>query len=205
MVPSQLNILMPVGTAMIMVVIMNGDAQFGLQAGEHVVGPDGEADEGDAHAGQAHHAITEDWLAAVHRKHLRQNTHARQHHDVDGRVAVEPEDILPEQHIAAAGRVKKGGCRRRDRAAARVKAPARKGVAMTAMMLVARTAQQSRGMRQSVICGGRILKMVTIKLIEPMMEEMPSRCAPRAQSVWPSPLKSVESGGVRRSSRLRRV
>ena len=66
---------------------------------------------------------------------------------------------------------------------------------MTAMMLVARTAQQSSGMRQIVICGGRIFSIVTMKLIEPMIDEMPSRCAPSAQSVCPSPLKRVDSGG----------
>ena len=63
------------------------------------------------------------------------------------------------------------------------------------MMLVASTAQQSSGMRQMVISGGRMLKIVTMKLIEPMIDEMPSRCAPNAQSVWPSPLNKVESGG----------
>ena len=66
---------------------------------------------------------------------------------------------------------------------------------MTAMMLVARTAQQSKGIRQMVISGGRMLKMVTMKFIDPMMEEMPSKCAPNAQSVCPSPLNSVDSGG----------
>ncbi len=34
-----------------------------------------------------------------------------------------------------------------------------------------------------------------MKLIEPKIEDRPRRCAPKAQSVWPSPLKSVESGG----------
>ncbi len=85
-----------------------GDAQFWLKAGEHVVRPHREADERNGHAGKGDHAVAEDGLAAVHCQHLAEDAHARQHHDVYRRMAVEPEDVLPKQHIAAARRIKEG-------------------------------------------------------------------------------------------------
>ena len=64
MVPSQLKILMPVGTP----TTMRGDGEkaVGVGAhsdGEHVVGPDAHADEPDADGGADHHRVAENRLA----------------------------------------------------------------------------------------------------------------------------------------------
>ena len=66
---------------------------------------------------------------------------------------------------------------------------------MTAIMLVAKTAQQSSGIFQIVISFGRMLRMVTMKLIDPAIVEIPSKCKDIAHNVCPSPLNSVVSGG----------
>ena len=42
---------------------------------------------------------------------------------------------------------------------------------------------------------GRMFLMVTMKLIAPRMDEMPSRCSDTAHSVWPSGLNRVLNGG----------
>ncbi len=77
-----------------------------------------------------------------------------------------------------------------------VSAPARNGVAMTMMIEVARMAHTNSGICQMPMPAGRMLRMVTMKLIAPRMDEMPSRCSDTAHIVWPSPgLNSVLSVG----------
>ena len=101
-VASQEKILMPVGTAMIAVVIIIGMRIQRLHArDEHVVRPHREPEQHDGQQREGHHPVAEDRLSRLHRQDLGDDPEARQHHDVDGRVGVEPEDVLVHQHVAA--------------------------------------------------------------------------------------------------------
>jgi hypothetical protein len=73
-------------------------------SGEHVVRPDEQREEADRHRREGDRLVAEDRLAAEHRQHLGDHAEGRQDHDVDLRVAEEPEGVLVEQRLAAAGR-----------------------------------------------------------------------------------------------------
>jgi hypothetical protein len=66
-----------------------------------VVRPDREAEDEDRHEAQSHQAVAEDRLARESRDHLRGDPEPGQHHDVDGRVRVEPEDVLVGEDVPA--------------------------------------------------------------------------------------------------------
>src|SRR5215467_16207085 len=87
-----------------------GEHEVGLRihahAGRvHVVGPDDEADEADRHHGVGHAEIAKHRLPGERRHDLAHHAKARQNEDVNLRVAEEPEQVLVEQRVAAAGRV----------------------------------------------------------------------------------------------------
>ena len=97
---------MPVGTAISIVVIIIGTrSQFHMPGDEHVVRPDREPEHQDRQQRERHQAVAEDRLARLGGDDLRDDPEARQHHDVDGRVRVEPEDVLVGDHVAALRRV----------------------------------------------------------------------------------------------------
>ena len=50
-----------------------------------------------------HRLVAEQRLAAEGRDDVGDHAHGRQDHDVHGRVRVEPEQVLPQQRLAAAG------------------------------------------------------------------------------------------------------
>ena len=54
---------------------------------------------------RSHEAVAEDALAREARDDLAHDAHRRQHHDVDRRVRVEPEQVLEEERIAAERRI----------------------------------------------------------------------------------------------------
>ena len=76
---------------------------------EHVVRPHHEADHADRDHGVGHAEIAEDRLAAERRDHVADDPEARQDHDVDFWVAEEPEQVLEQHRIAAAGRIEERG------------------------------------------------------------------------------------------------
>ena len=97
-VASQLKILIPVGTAM----IIDGDHEESLQIaghadGEHVVGPDAHRVEADRQRGERDRRVAEDRLAREDGDHFGDDADRGQDHDVDLGVAEEPEDVLLEQ------------------------------------------------------------------------------------------------------------
>ena len=69
--------------------------------GEHVVGPDAEADEADANGGGDHRGITEDGFAREDGNDLVGEGEGRQDEDVDLGVAEDPEEVHPEDCGAA--------------------------------------------------------------------------------------------------------
>ena len=103
-VPSQLKTFTALGRAIIIVEIMNVSAQARVHAGlEHVVAPDDEAQAGDAGDRVDHRLVAEQRLAGERGDDVGDHAHRRQDHDVHGRVRVEPEQVLPQQRLAAAG------------------------------------------------------------------------------------------------------
>ena len=81
---------------------------------------------------------------------------AGQHHDVDGGVRVEPEDVLIHQDVAVRARIEEvvpivG------RAGRRTAEPAMNGVAITTSSEVMAVAHTNGGIRQNVMPGARIV------------------------------------------------
>ncbi len=97
-------------TALGMVMMMLARAEEGQrqarQAGrEHVVHPDAEAEHHGRHRRQRHRRVADQRPAAEGRQAVGDDAHGRQHDGVDPRVAEHPEQVLPEQRLAAAGGV----------------------------------------------------------------------------------------------------
>ena len=63
----------------------------------------------------------------------------------------------------------------------------RTGVAMTTRTLVTRIVQTMIGIRNRVMPGARILKIVTRKLMPPRIELVPIRTRATIQRSWPGP------------------
>ena len=76
---------------------------------EHVMSPDQEPDQADSRGREHQALVAEQVLAGERGQHLGHNPHSRQHHDVDGRVGIEPEEVLPEDRIATRRRVEVRG------------------------------------------------------------------------------------------------
>ena len=68
---------------------------------EHVVRPHEHREEADPDRGERDRLVAEDRLAREDGNDLGDDPHRRQDHDVDLRVAEEPEDVLPENRAAA--------------------------------------------------------------------------------------------------------
>ncbi len=73
--------------------------------------PDDERQEGDTCGGQYHRGITEQRLAREGRDDRRDHTERRQDHDIDLGVPEEPEEVLEQHRITAAGGIKKGSAK----------------------------------------------------------------------------------------------
>ena len=83
-----------------------------LSGDEHVMAPDHEADDGDHQQREHHEAVAEYAAARETGEYFGYNAHRRQNHDVDGRMAVEPEQMLEQQRIAAGGRDRRSASRK---------------------------------------------------------------------------------------------
>ena len=76
-----------------------------LTAGEHVVSPHEEAEDRDGDRAKRDEAVAEDVTVAMHRDQFADDAHAREDHDVDRRVRVEPEEVLEEHGVATHRRI----------------------------------------------------------------------------------------------------
>ena len=68
-----------------------------------MVAPDDEAQARDAGDRVDHRPIAKEGFPGERREDVRHHSHRRQDHDVDGGVAVEPEEMLPEERLPTAG------------------------------------------------------------------------------------------------------
>ena len=103
---------------------------------EHVVAPDEEADAGDRQHGIDHEVVAEDAASREAGNDLGDHPHGRQHHDVDRRMGIEPEQMLEQDRIAAMRRVENRQTEPRS-AMTSSSEIARTGVASTMTRLVA--------------------------------------------------------------------
>ena len=78
---------------------------LGKASCEHVVHPDAETDECRRHGGERHVRVEEDRPARRDRHDRRHDAHRRQEDDVHVGMAEEPEQVLPQQRIAARNRL----------------------------------------------------------------------------------------------------
>ncbi len=102
-VPNQLNTFTAEGRAIIIVESMNVAPRAGFMPDwnmwcPHTMKPSS-GDPGDR---EDHRLVAEQRLAREGRDHVGDEAHRRQDHDVDGRVRVEPEQVLPHERLAAA-------------------------------------------------------------------------------------------------------
>ena len=74
-----------------------------LTGDEHVMAPDHEADHADGQQREHHEGVAEHAPPREAGEHFGDHAHRRQDHDVDGGMAVEPEQVLEQQRIAAGG------------------------------------------------------------------------------------------------------
>ena len=78
---------------------------LGLTRNEHVMSPYQKSDERNGEAGKRHERVAEYALACVSSNQFAHHTHPRQDHDVNGRMRVEPEQVLEKNGISANGRI----------------------------------------------------------------------------------------------------
>ena len=102
MVPSQLKILIPVGTPIAMVEAVKKALAVGRHAdGEHVVRPHAQAEEADGERGRHHDGVAENRLAREHRNDLGDEGEAGNDQDVHFGMAEDPEEVHPDDGRAA--------------------------------------------------------------------------------------------------------
>ena len=78
------------------------EAEVGVHAADvHVMRPDDEAEQADDDNRPDHHAVAEDVLAGMGAEHVGNEAEGRQRHDIDFRVAEEPEQMLEQDRAAA--------------------------------------------------------------------------------------------------------
>ena len=73
------------------------------------MGPDGEAEQGDREHGVDHADITEDRLLRERRDDLADHAEPRNDEDINLGMAEEPEQVLEQDRVAAAGRLEERG------------------------------------------------------------------------------------------------
>ena len=165
------------------VIIIGTRIQSDIPADEHVVGPDGEGEQHDRRAARTPSFGSRRPAFVRGRDDLADDAEARQHHDVDSRVRVEPEDVLVHQDVAALARLKK-----------LMPMPveedheldaAMNGVATTTSSEVEKLAQTRSGIRKKFIPGARIVMIVTRKLSAVAIEEAPANWTPMLKKACP--------------------
>src|SRR2546421_4817741 len=76
-----------------------------LAGDKQMMAPNQETENGDGQAREGHKLITEDIFAREVRNQLADYTHRRQHHDVNRRMRVKPEEMLEQDWIASGRRI----------------------------------------------------------------------------------------------------
>ena len=147
---------------------------------EHVVHPDAEAEHHRRDGRERHGGVADQRTAAEGRQRVGDDAHRRQHERIDPRVAEHPEQMLPEQRLAAAGGVEEVRAElpvEPEQQEGERSAPAPRRGSPTDAVSVPQT---RIGIRLIDMPGARVRNSVTTKLIEPTVVEMPSNIMPSA-------------------------
>ena len=147
--------------------------------GEHVVQPDAKAERHGRHRANHHRRITDERPAAEEGQSIGDETHRRQHDDVDPRMREHPEQMLPEQRMAAAVRSKE----MRSELAVSPQQKERQADRRDREKVADRDGRRSPGEdgnRFSDMPGARMRRKVTTKFAEPTVVEIPRKIIPSA-------------------------
>ena len=170
---------------------------------ELVVRPHEEADSTPVREGRVEHRLVgEQLLAREDRDDLGDDADRRQQHDVDLGVAEEPEQVLPEDRVAAACRDRRSRCRASGRRSS-MTAPAISGPtdAMNRMLAIT-IIQTTIGMSNIFMPGAREFIAVVMKLMPPSRNATNSSATATTHSVAPERRQVVLRLG--RQRRVRR-
>ena len=91
-----------------------------LAGDEQVMSPDQEAQHRNRQTRERHELVAENILAREVGDQFADHAHRRQHHDVNGGVRVEPEEMLEENRIAPTAGSKMPMCASRSRATSKI-------------------------------------------------------------------------------------
>ena len=102
MVASQAKTATALGTEMMIEAALKKEsARDGQAGGEHVVHPHAEAEHHGGDRRQRHGGVADQRTAAEDGQRVRNHAHGGQHDDVDPGMAEHPEQMLPQQRLAA--------------------------------------------------------------------------------------------------------
>ena len=133
--------------------------------------PDAEADERDEQLGHRDERERDHPPPRERRDDRRRDPERGQDDDVDLGMAEDPEEVLPEQRVAARARRRRSGSRAGAAARGRRSRRVSAGSANRSANATARIAKQKSGMRFSDMPGARSLKIVTMKLIAAAVDD----------------------------------
>ena len=140
--------------------------------------------------------VAEDRLAAEHREDLGGDAEERQREDVDLGVPEEPEQVLP-QDRAAVRRRRRPACRTCGRPRGRAAPRPAPGTPSARGSLVSSMFQVKIGIRNIVMPGARMQKIVVMKLTAPRIVPRPPRVKPMIHRSAPT-FGRVDRVGQRR-------
>ena len=132
----------------------------------------------DRDHGVGHAQIAEDRLLREGRHDVADHAEARQDHDVDLGMAEEPEQVLEQQRIAAAGRLEKVVPKFRSVSSMVIRAAQQPAPPASSRNAVTSIDQTNSGILCRVMPGARMLKIVVMKFGRGRgCEEAPARCS----------------------------
>ena len=140
---------------------------------EHVVRPHRDGQGADQHRGPDKAHITEDRLPAEHRQNLGDDAEERQGDDVDLGMAEEPEQVLPQER-SAIGRRRRRVLQGPDQPPAPTEPRRESGRRTSTRNDVTRMFQVKIGIRNMVMPGARMHRIVVVKLTAPRMVPRPA-------------------------------
>ena len=189
------------------------DQRHRRQAGrEHVVREDAEADERDEQLGHRDERERDHPPPRERRDDRRRDPERGQDDDVDLGVPEDPEEVLPEQRVAAARRRRRSGSRAWRCSSRKTQSTVSGGSAKSSANATARIAKQKSGIRFSDMPGARSLKIVDDEVdrgrgrrdaVEDQPERVEVDVAARGCSRFERERHVVEPAGVRRRAERR--
>ena len=178
----QFRIFTPVGTAISRVAMEKAESATGpMPDREHVMAPHAEPEEADQDARVDHHGGAEERLPREGREHLGDDAHGGQDQDVDLGVPEDPEQVLPQERVAARrGHVEERAEEAVEHQQDEGDGDGGEGEDEQELRHEAHPDEHRHAHQGHARCA-RMLTMVTMKLKPASMDEMPRICRPSIQ------------------------